>query len=567
MTDPAYINVVIPFDPKHSDGVNTLLRELTTPGQGNRPLPAIEEALKATGIVHFMSITVVEPRCPAEAVAPVEKKGFFRRPARSHLLIEISADGGTAEVLMRLSEAKELGLQLTQILAAADVVLGDETLGAYLLRQHHVISDSWGGMLGQVFTGSPGLSVTRIGQEGYLAEKISGLIEHWRDCDLWRQSSARERLERIRNKLWEDGDKWAFVAEPADCLKDSPESDVAITNPQIWRVAFYILSRLLWPLAVLVLVVFIAAFVYRTVQLAPPWPVWVDLGSWAAVTGTAWLPNAFCLALKLAWWLVKALGTVLLLFLAAGYWRLRHLEKTDPEDNRTPPSDRVAALMRVENFCAQNHLASVSRLKPNWPRRLTLRIAFIVVGTGRFVCAPGFLGKNGVIHFARWMLLPHTDQMLFCSNYDGTWSAYVGDFIADAPTGVTAIWSNCVGFPRTSNLFSKGADDRDRLVPWARRQQHPTHFWYSAYRDLTAARIRINAAIRQGVAAAESDADCRDWLALFGSAPLPADTLQTAEIPTLAFGGLSMLPLVECHLIEFGHDIEKMQRMAPGCRE
>ena len=25
--------------------------------------------------------------------------------------------------------------------------------------------------------------------------------------------------------------------------------------------------------------------------------------------------------------------------------------------------------------------------------------------------------------------------------------SYVGDFIADAPQGVTGIWSNCVGFP------------------------------------------------------------------------------------------------------------------------
>src|SRR5271165_1566380 len=284
MMAPAYINVVIPFDSKHSDGVNTVLRGLTRPDEGNRPLPAIEQALDAAGIVHFMSITVIEPRCPAEDAAPVEKKGFFHHPARSHLLIEISADGGTEAALTRLSGAADLGPQLKDVLAAANVVLGDEPLGAYLLRQHRVISDSWGGMLGQVFTGSPGLTVTRIRQEGDLAERISGLVAQWNSCPMWRQSSARQRLERVRNKLWQDGDKWAFAAEPADCLKGSPESDISITNPQIWKVLFYILSRLLWPLAVLLLAVFVASLVYRVVQLAPPGPVWVDLGIWGALT-------------------------------------------------------------------------------------------------------------------------------------------------------------------------------------------------------------------------------------------------------------------------------------------
>jgi deferrochelatase/peroxidase EfeB len=209
--------------------------------------------------------------------------------------------------------------------------------------------------------------------------------------------------------------------------------------------------------------------------------------------------------------------------------------------------------MKVENNRerAQNHLASVSRLKGGLLRRLTLRLAFVVVGTGRFVCAPGFLGKNGVIHFARWMRLPGTDQLLFWSNYDGTWESYVADFIADAPTGVTAIWSNCFGFPRSSALFGRGATDRDRLVRWARRQQHPTTFWYSAYPYLTADRIRINAAIRQGLASAESDADARDWLDLFGSKTRPPDALQVSQVPTLVFGGLPRLRHATCLAIQF----------------
>jgi hypothetical protein len=46
------------------------------------------------------------------------------------------------------------------------------------------------------------------------------------------------------------------------------------------------------------------------------------------------------------------------------------------------------------------------------------------------------------IHFARWVILPRTDKLLFLSNYDGGWERYLEDFIARAHAGLTAIWSN-----------------------------------------------------------------------------------------------------------------------------
>ena len=551
----AFINVVIPFEPEHSDAVNEVLRQLARPGQGNRPLAAIEERLDKAGFLHFMSITVVEPKCPAEDVAPPQKKSFFSGRPKSHLLIEISADRGTAEVLTALADDNLLKCQLNDVLAAANVMRGGEALAAYLLRHVRVIGASWGYTLGQIFSGSPGQSARRIRCEADLAARIGALIHRERLTPNWIVLSPRQRLDHIRDLLWHQGDtKWAFAPEAAICLAGSPDSTVSITNPQIWKVAGSILTNLLWPLFAVVLVVYVFNWSYQeslVVQKWPPWHSWDLIG--LLRRALACLPP-FCIALKPTLWLVKWLFAALLVGFVVAYLWLRYLENTDRSDDRTPPSKQVEALMRVETFCVQNHMATVSRLKPGLLRRLTLRIAFIVVGTGRFVCAPGFLGINGVIHFARWMRLPGTDQLLFCSNYDGTWQAYVADFIADAPTGVTGIWSNCVGFPPTSALFGDGAEDRDRLVRWARRQQHPTFFWYSAYRDLTAARIRTNAAIRQGIASAESDQDARDWLTLFGSRPVPPTVLQTSQIPTLVFGGLSNLPYMACHAIEFGGD-------------
>ena len=105
---------------------------------------------------------------------------------------------------------------------------------------------------------------------------------------------------------------------------------------------------------------------------------------------------------------------------------------------------------------------------------------------------PGYLDTINTIHFARWVLLPGANRLMFFSNYGGSWESYLEDFIAKAASGLTGVWSNTEGYPRTRWLFLDGARDGDRFKRWARRQQVPTLFWYSAYPDLNTARIRIN---------------------------------------------------------------------------
>ena len=131
---------------------------------------------------------------------------------------------------------------------------------------------------------------------------------------------------------------------------------------------------------------------------------------------------------------------------------------------------------------------------------MTFAFWLIAQFVGRFYRA-GFLGSLGTIHFARWCMVPKTGDLLFLSNYGGSWESYLEDFITKAHTGLTGVWSNTVGFPKATNLFLGGATDGDRFKRWARRQQVPTAFWFSAYRDLTTTNIRTNAAIRQGLAA------------------------------------------------------------------
>ncbi|MBC8724349.1 hypothetical protein F6X37_22975 [Paraburkholderia sp. 31.1] len=533
MNPHAFINVVIPFDCWHSDAVNKQIKALTE--EGNYPREDICNGLAKVRGLHFMTLVVAEPKCPAEYDADPDLPPLEPTSTTSHLVIEISSDYGRQALFTDLVE--HFHGPLLNVLDKAGIKTTRDRLRAYLLKKTVEISDTWGGPAGQVFSGSPGMTVQRIIDEHALSTHLSVEIDKRSKSECWARKSPHQRIDELRQMLWIDGErswKWAFVPDPAPLIGKDPDNTRSVKNPQAWKVAGTVLQRFLWPLYVPFLLLFVITF------------------------GYAW--GKYNLILAMMWALAVTAAFILLVGLVffLALLQLRQLEETDYDDERAPSTAHDTELLAVENIGGQNHLASVSRIKPSWMRTVTLRLAFILVGAGRFVNAPGFLGKNGVIHFARWMRLPGTDQLMFWSNYDGTWESYVADFIADAPTGVTGIWSNCVGFPRTHGLVGGGATDRNRTKRWARRQQTPTRFWYGAYRNLSAARIRTNAAIRQGIATEESYQDCEDWLALFGSAPRPASELQISEMSTIVFGGMSSMRYCAGWLISLnGKDVEK----------
>ena len=146
------------------------------------------------------------------------------------------------------------------------------------------------------------------------------------------------------------------------------------------------------------------------------------------------------------------------------YTGVRALEEANQPDNRVPDRDVLAKVIAQEDWAAQNHLAGISIMQAGQLRRLTLRIAFWVIGqlaAKRF--APGFLGELGTIHFARWILLPETNKLLFFSNYGGSWESYLEDFITKASNGLTGVWSNTIGFPQDREPVHQGRDRRRAL--------------------------------------------------------------------------------------------------------
>lgn len=166
----------------------------------------------------------------------------------------------------------------------------------------------------------------------------------------------------------------------------------------------------------------------------------------------------------------------------------------------------------------QNWLTHVATVKPSRFRMRLLRTVLRVVDLrARYEFNQGHLAGIPSIHFARWMLLPGR-RLVFFSNYDGTWDAYLDDFIERAADGLTGVWSNTEDFPRTRPVFRFGATDDRAFKQWTRAHQVDTQVWYSAYPDLTVAEINQNSAIRAGLYGDLRGPALRRWLRRFGRA-------------------------------------------------
>jgi len=474
-----------------------------------KPLTAVLTELQ---IIHFASINVFEA-----------SDGIH-----GHLVFEFSGDGAADDLLEKIDQ--RLSPNLDPVFAAA-VDRGSQPLLAYLKSHVVPVGQSWFGNPGVNFTGTPGFSVKRIHRERDLAAHITQSLPLPQP-----HASALSQLEAVRRMLRKQPEwEWALEAEAiaqGGTLATLPLTFAAIL-PVAGRLVLPFARTFLWPLAIPPVLAFILV-------------LWLHGLSW----DSAWL--AACWALKVA------IATVLLAGIGAlaAYILFRRREDREVPIDRPPAPGAVAAIMDRENHAAQNLLAAVSIMKTGRLRRFTVTFAFWLIAqfVGRFYRA-GFLGSLGTIHFARWCMVPKTGDLLFLSNYGGSWESYLEDFITRAHTGLTGVWSNTVGFPKASNLFLEGATDGERFKRWARRQQVPTAFWFSAYRDLTTTNIRTNAAIRQGLAVTMTEDEAQSWLSLFGSERQPATALESGEIQSLILGGLGFLRHGAAILFALGDDV------------
>ncbi|NVB78213.1 MAG: hypothetical protein HOV81_07455 [Kofleriaceae bacterium] len=202
------------------------------------------------------------------------------------------------------------------------------------------------------------------------------------------------------------------------------------------------------------------------------------------------------------------------------YLVLRSKEKRDAADVNTRPvhDDKGLAQFEDQDGVKQNQLTHLVDIKPGWFRLATLRFVLAAIDViARVYSVRGNLGGIVSIHFARWVILvdrsgKQRHRLLFFSNYDGSWESYLGEFVDRAAYGLTAVWSNTVGFPRTERLLGAGARDEEAFKQWTRHHQIRTQVWWTGVPDSTVQNIRDDIWIRQNLDRGLADDEVAAWL-------------------------------------------------------
>jgi hypothetical protein len=157
----------------------------------------------------------------------------------------------------------------------------------------------------------------------------------------------------------------------------------------------------------------------------------------------------------------------------------------------------------------QNHLVSLTYVKPGLLRRWFLRLTLFFIGLlSRFWFNIGELGGIPTILSARWVLIDGGKRLLFLDHYGGAWDSYLNEFIdMGAVVGLNGIWTNTFvkvqgsqyAFPETEYYFWKGAQVERPFKAYVRQSQIETIVWYSAYPVPATVNINTNTNVRQSL--------------------------------------------------------------------
>ncbi|MDN5217148.1 hypothetical protein QQ020_34065 [Fulvivirgaceae bacterium BMA12] len=216
------------------------------------------------------------------------------------------------------------------------------------------------------------------------------------------------------------------------------------------------------------------------------------------------------------WWLLPLAIPILLVVAIVCVIPLLILEMSDDKrqhSQKSSGSDQTKRFTEMEDRIVQNQLTHLVEIKPGWFRLMMLKLVLNGIAyLAKVIFNGGRLGGIPTIHYARWIIIDKGRRLLFFSNFDGSWERYLGDFVDKAALGLTAVWSNTKGFPKTRLLMLKGAKDEQRFKSWARAKQVYTNVWYSAYRDLTVTNIANNGQLQKGLTGELNKEEIENWL-------------------------------------------------------
>jgi Dyp-type peroxidase family len=471
----------------HLEPLLELLAEIAKPSGGeDMELGPIIPFLKLR-TVHFARILVHYPSPSGEAPIP-EYEGKPQAkgpPIPAKLLFSTDFDGPLEAHLDELLSVAGPGLDL--VFGHCEGWPGHDRRGAAraFFNRHRVTSNTF-------YTGTMNRSVDQIRREAELRDRVCTFL----DEETEKPGFPTDPVE-IRRRIQ------AFVA-----------SEPALAWTKLESGPFPTVLKNLVPIAGTIGVALLAAIVYA---LSRPLGFWPALG-----------------------WVLGTLAVLAAAVYAA--WRyLGHLAATDPVIVNGNVKEHTRKLVRTEDRIVQNEMSSVIYIKePLWFRGFVLRLVLAFINfAARYLSNQGTLAGIPSIHFARWVIVDGGRRLVFFSNFDGSWENYLGDFIDKSHNGLTAVWSNCVGFPRTVGLLKEGATNEQQFKAYSRDSQIPTQVWYSAYRWLSVSNINNNTRLRLALHGDLGRADAEAWLRRF------SDGATSATLPRPASASSAPVPAIE----------------------
>lgn len=479
---------------------------------------------------HLVDVFTQEPQIhfASGMISPAYRQGG-KEVESAHLLFEVSSDLKDERVATLF--AKGISSVLGDSIRLATGVDSSHSVASILEKNRLRNVEPLSKNLGLNFNGTPGHSVKRIHKEAELAKKIYQMVLE-QDATL-SPTNSLERLKAIREALAEQGEfDWAF-AQVRNRLSEPKRGLLKYV---------YDYLRQIWALLPILIIVFFIWFNFYILGGGSD-SNWTNVGRIGAAISMTVLGGAL---------IIGSIASAAVIY-------LRRLEKRDPSDFVLPEQSNYDRVTVKENQLRQNHMFSVSRIKPSRMRSILLRgVLWSIKLAAGYKNQPGVLSVINSIHFARWVRIPNTKQLLFFSNYGGSWESYLEDFITKGSEGLTSVWSNTENFPPTQYLAKSGAQLSEPFKYWARQQQLPTPFWYVAYPNITTGDIRKNAKIRQGFAGINDVHKADQWFSLFGSSYRPRSSLDKSNIQTLVFGGMGKrLPFSRVSLIAFDDKHDK----------
>lgn len=457
-------------------------------------LPALKGGLDALfdslGFVHFASIALLPTRPDEDA------------QALPSLMLELAIDEGMkTPMLLELLVARGLDALWPLYGAFADPGLSTQRTARDAWLRHWLAGHTHGADGG--FVGARDRTVQQIHREHALYRAV-------REQAARLTTAQRMDSDVLAMKLthWaaETGEfEWARTPAPRSFFR---------------RGGLGRAMALLGGVAALLVAGFVAAWCLKSAALAWYW-------QWPALVLTT---LAVLLAAALIALLLSPLALSAMSALRKGWrpfsrtlkrWdRARHARATRevPRAHQVHP---MVSRCEAELIDRPNHIVSLTEVRAPfvWHAGWLRLWLGVITWFGRWCFVNGVLGKATGIKYGHWHVVDGGRRLLFCSNYDGSFGGYLGEFIAGATVGVNLFWRRTRLLPRRAAAPGHPAVNHARAFPptrclaWHGGCEHEQ--WFKTYaRDSMLPHLYLYQAYAHSQAEIERATRLRD--ALFG---------------------------------------------------